>query len=239
MVLLLVATALTAAPAAGAPLQLAIVNQVKFHLEVVAGAMNVLRNFSSEPVTVYLHEDSIQVDHLGFQPWMASQEGVVWKAFKDYNSTKTYDLVWFISPEYDVKDIKKAYSSMKPKVALFMVHNGHVKEDNLNQLLSMTSGGPVYTLGPHVAQYITNRTKSQAEWLLPIMPYKPFQPCHLEDMQARGGRWGTRIRRAHLTAGCRVAAAAPQLLAGLSRGVHTAAGMSVSLPSMIQMAGQQ
>jgi hypothetical protein len=187
MLVMLVATMLTAAPAAGAPLQLAIVIQEKFHLEVVAGALNVLRDFSSAPVTVYLHEDSIQLDHLGFQPWMASQEGVVWKAFNDYRNSSTYDLVWFISPEYHVPQIQKAYSAMKPKAALVMVHNGHVKVENLTKLQEMTSGGPIYTLGPHVAKYISNRTKAPAEWLLPIMPYKPFQPCLLKDMQAREG----------------------------------------------------
>jgi hypothetical protein len=189
MLVMLVATIMvpTAAPAAGAPLQLAIVNQVRYHLEVVAGALNVLRDFSSAPVTVYLHEDSIQLDQLGFKPWMASQEGVVWKAFKDYRNSSTYDLVWFISPEYHLSDIQKAYSKMKPKAALVMVHNGHVKDENLTKLQEMTTGGPIYTLGPHVAKYISNRTQSPVEWLLPIMPYKPFQPCLLEDMQARGG----------------------------------------------------
>ena len=39
---------------AAAPLRLAIVNQVHFHLEVVAGAMHVLKDFSSGPLTVYL-----------------------------------------------------------------------------------------------------------------------------------------------------------------------------------------
>jgi hypothetical protein len=168
---------------AGEPLQLAIVNQVFFHLEVVAGAMHVLRDFSSAPLTVYLHEKVMNTDWYGFKSWMGTQQGVVWKDCKDYDGKKQYDVVWFVSPEYHLPWVAARVAEMKPKVALQMVHNGHIKDEDMQKVLKLTSGSTVYTLAPHVAKYITNRTKAPTEWILPIFPYTPANVCALADLQ--------------------------------------------------------
>jgi hypothetical protein len=174
--------------ASGDPLQLAIVNQVFFHLEVVAGAMHVLRDFSSEPLTIYLHEKVMNTNWYGFKSWMGTQQGVIWKDCKDYDGKKQYDVVWFVSPEYHLPWVAARVAEMKPKVALHMVHNGHIKDEDMQKVLALTSGSTVYTLAPHVAKYITNRTKAPTEWILPIFPYTPANVCALADLQVRSSQ---------------------------------------------------
>lgn len=180
-----------AAQAAGRPLQLAIVNQVHFHLEVVAGAMHVLRGLTSAPVTVYLPAKVLKNNWYGFTAWLGKAEGFVWKECKEYDGNTTYDLVWFISPEYNQAWVETVAAQMAPKVGMFMVHNGHIPDAEFKRVKAMAGRAPLLTLAPHVAKNISHRTGDVApDWILPIYPYVPANTCLLADIQvcARGRR---------------------------------------------------
>jgi hypothetical protein len=185
LVLLLTAALQQAHSASDTPLQFAIVNQVHFHLEVVAGAMLVLKRLTSAPVTVYMPAKVIKNNWYGFMSWLGTKEGYIWKDSTEYDGTTKYDLVWFISPEYNTAWVGTVFDQMQPKVAMVMVHNGHIKDDDFKKLdaLSQKSQVPLITLAPHVAKYISNRTELQPEWVLPIYPYQPASACGLADLQ--------------------------------------------------------
>ncbi|KAF8068202.1 Ugt3a1 [Scenedesmus sp. PABB004] len=175
------------AAAAAAPLRFAIVNQVHFHLEVVAGAMQVLSGLTSAPVTVYLPAKVLSGNWYGFRNWLGAREGFEWKECKDYDGTTTYDLVWFVSPEYHISWVASVAAQMKPAVALVMVHNGHIPDADFNKIKAINPGFPLITLSPHVAANISSRAAPVSpQWLLPIYPYTPGNACALADIQ--GGK---------------------------------------------------
>jgi hypothetical protein len=188
LVLLLLASATISIKAA--PLQLAIWNQVWFHLEVVAGAMHVLGDFSSAPLTIYLNERVMKTDWYGFKSWMGKRQGVIWKDCKEYDGKTQYDLVWFISPEYHLPYIAQVTAQMKPKVGLYMVHNGHIPLEEIRKVEDLAKGTAILSLAPHVANFVGNRTSLPTEWILPIFPYLPANVCALHDLTVSGrGQW--------------------------------------------------
>lgn len=106
--------------------------------------------------------------------------------------------MWFISPEFDLQSISEVAEQMKPALQLFYVHNGHMPEQDFNQLRALSPDLPLVGMAPHVATYVTNRLgqpsqeqqlstatapaaaqAAKAEWLLPIWPFLPQQPCSL------------------------------------------------------------
>eukprot|EP00879_Flechtneria_rotunda_P019704 GHRR01020705.1.p1 GENE.GHRR01020705.1~~GHRR01020705.1.p1 ORF type:complete len:222 (+),score=62.43 GHRR01020705.1:167-832(+) len=172
--------------ASDAPLQLAVVNQVHFHLEVVAGAMHLLKHLTSAPVTIYLPAKVLKTNWYGFTSWLGGREGFIWKECKEYDGATTYDLVWFISPEYHIPWVAATAKQMQPKVAMYMVHNGHIPDADFNRIKAWSPDFPLLTLAPHVAKYISNRTGSvEPQWILPIYPYQPANACALADLQVR------------------------------------------------------
>ncbi|GBF89288.1 hypothetical protein Rsub_02165 [Raphidocelis subcapitata] len=184
---------LPAASAAGP--RCAIYNPVHFHLEVVAGAVNVLQQLTTEPVDVYLPEKVVKANWYGFLSWMGEMEDVRLIDSNNYDGVTHYDLVWFISPEFrppalkmsvaeHVKATGEMIARMQAKVVMLMVHNGHLPEDVFNGVASLaTPGVPLLTLAPHVASSIANRTRSPG-WLLPTLPFAPAAPCALADVKA-------------------------------------------------------
>jgi hypothetical protein len=181
---LLLAAQQPAAAASDKPLQIAIVNQVHFHLEVVAGAMHVCKEMTSAPVTVYLPAKVLKTNWYGFINWLGGREGFIWKEGKEYDGKTTYDLVWFITPERHIPWITTVSQQMQPKVAMYMVHNGHLPDSDFKALRTMSGKLPLLTLSPHVAKNITGKTGEVApEWILPIFPYTPATECKLEDLQ--------------------------------------------------------
>eukprot|EP00878_Enallax_costatus_P027190 GHUV01029251.1.p1 GENE.GHUV01029251.1~~GHUV01029251.1.p1 ORF type:complete len:273 (+),score=50.88 GHUV01029251.1:233-1051(+) len=173
------------AQAADRPLQFAIVNQVHFHLEVVAGAMHVLKGMTSAPVTIYLPAKVLKTGWYGFTTWLGNKEGFLWKECKEYDGVTTYDLVWFISPEYHIPWVQQVSQQMKPKVAMYMVHNGHIPAADFNRIKAMSGRFPLITLSPHVAKNISAKAAPiDPQWVLPIYPYSPANTCSLADIQA-------------------------------------------------------
>jgi hypothetical protein len=182
LVLLLCCT--TQQASAAAPLKIAIVNQVHFHLEVVAGAMHVLKPLTSGPVTVFLPAKVLKTNWYGFRNWLADKEGFEWKECKEYDGTSTYDLVLFISPEYNTAWVAQVTEQMKPKVALYYVHNGHIPDAEFNKIKALSPKFPLLTLSPHVAKNISARAAPvEPQWVLPIFPYTPASVCSLADIQ--------------------------------------------------------
>jgi len=172
------------AAAPNQPLQIAIVNQVHFHLEVVAGAMHVTKAMTSAPVTVYLPAKVLKTNWYGFINWLGGREGFIWKEGKEYDGKTTYDLVWFITPERGIPWVTTVSAQMQPKVAMYMVHNGHLPDADFKALRTMSGKLPLLTLSPHVAKNITGKTgEVPPEWILPIFPYTPATLCQLSDLQ--------------------------------------------------------
>lgn len=176
------------------PLRLAIFNQVTIHLHVVAGAMHVLRPLSSAAVTVFLPAEVLEGNLYGFmnKGWLGSMEGFDFKDVKQFDQAEKFDLVWFISPEWDTKYISSVVQQMKPITALYYVHNGHMPEEDFNIIKGLSPELPLLTMAPHVAQYVRTRLQEnssstedaaaaaaghEAEWVLPIFPYQPADPC--------------------------------------------------------------
>ena len=191
--LLLVLLASAAISINAAPLQLAIWNQVWFHLEVVAGAMHVLGELTSAPITIYLNERVMKTDWYGFKSWMGKRPGVIWKDCKEYDGKTEYDLVWFVSPEYHLPYIAQVTAQMKPKVGLYMVHNGHIPFEEIKKVEELAKGSAILSLAPHVANFVANRSSLPTEWILPIYPYQPANVCALNDLTvSRGGVVGSR-----------------------------------------------
>jgi hypothetical protein len=171
------------------PLKFAVVNQVQFHLEVVAGAMHVLRGLTSLDVHVYLPAKVLAQNWYGFASWMRGAPGVVWRQLKEYDGRERYDLAWFLSPEYHIPYVEQVVAAMKPKVTLLYVHNAHMPESDFARLkkLQSAAGVPFVTLAPHVARYIQNRTAGTESavdpvWVLPVYPYVATKPCGMQDL---------------------------------------------------------
>lgn len=169
------------------PLRVAIYNQLHSHLEVVAGALHVLRHFTTSPITVYVHRRVLSDNLYGFKAWMQPQQGLLLKKCHEYNSATRYDLVWFISPEYDLTEIADRIKQMQPKASLLMIHNGHMKEEPLQKLIQLAGDQPLFTLSPHVANFTMKRPRvtKQVDWVLPIYPFTPAQPCTSSNAQVR------------------------------------------------------
>ncbi|KAF6265350.1 hypothetical protein COO60DRAFT_1041000 [Scenedesmus sp. NREL 46B-D3] len=137
------------------PLRLAIFNQVSIHLHVVAGAMHVLRPFSSAAVTVFLPAQVLQGNLYGFMDtgWLGSMEGYIWQDIQQFDQAERFDLIWFISPEWDTKYISSVAQQMNPKVALYYVHNGHMPDQDFETIKGLSPELPLLTMAPHVAEY--------------------------------------------------------------------------------------
>jgi hypothetical protein len=194
LVLLLCCT--TQQASAAAPLKIAIVNQVHFHLEVVAGAMHVLKPLTSGPVTVFLPAKVLKTNWYGFRNWLADKEGFEWKECKEYDGTTTYDLVLFISPEYHTSWVAQVTEQMKPKVALYYVHNGHIPDAEFNKIKALSPKFPLVTLSPHVAKNISTRAAPvEPQWVLPIFPYTPASVCSLADIQVCSNQVAVSLQR--------------------------------------------
>lgn len=116
--------------------------------------------------------------------------------------------VWFMSPEFDLDSISHVSKQMRPALQLFYIHNGHMPDQDFEQLRALSPDLPLVGMAPHVASYVTHRMQqgqprqqedgvaaaaastvqeaapssglpSTAEWLLPTWPYEPQQPCSL------------------------------------------------------------
>ncbi|WIA10164.1 hypothetical protein OEZ85_010368 [Tetradesmus obliquus] len=185
------------------PLRLAIFNQVNIHLHVVAGAMHVLRPLTSAAVTVFLPAAVLEGNLYGFMDkgWIGSMEGFIWRDVKQFDQEEKFDLVWFISPEWDAKYISSVAKQMDPKMALYYVHNGHMPDEDFDVLKRLSPELPLLTMAPHVAQYVASRLQEnssstaaaaapaahEAEWVLPIFPYQPAVPCTQQQTEGSEG----------------------------------------------------
>lgn len=175
------------------PLRIAIYNQVHIHLHVVAGVMQVLRPFTSGPITVFLLSEVLNGNRYGFMEWLGQLDGFQYKDCKQFEQTApgTYDLVWYISPEWDSTMIQRIGEQASPKLALYYVHNGHMPEPDFDVIKRLSPDVPLLTMAPHVAQYVSRRLQDNktagaattAEWVLPTFPYQPLEPCTLQQMQ--------------------------------------------------------
>jgi hypothetical protein len=157
------------ATTSGRPLRLAVYNVVDFHLHVVAGALQVLRRLSSAPVTAFMTPGVLVGDRFGFSGWLGRTPGVEWRSLEDAERNKGhgFDLVWFLSPEWDIQRTRAAAVALRPRVALYYVHNGHMPAQQLAELAALCGPDvPLLGMGPHVARHLAARLSGELHELL-------------------------------------------------------------------------
>jgi hypothetical protein len=146
----------------------------------------VCKELTSAPVTVFLPAKVLKHNWHGFMDWTGGMKGFIWKDSSEYDGEATYDLVWFVTPESNIPWITTVSQQMQPKVAMYMVHNGHMPDSKFKALRNLSGKVPLLTLSPHVAKNITGKTgKVAPKWILPILPYSPATECKLEDLKVR------------------------------------------------------
>jgi hypothetical protein len=76
---------------------------------------------------------------------MGSVDGVIWRDVDDYDGAAKYDLLWLVTPEFPqptkrftraqhTKYLKDLMAKMAPKVVMYMVHNGHLPDEDWDQV---------------------------------------------------------------------------------------------------------
>jgi len=81
---------------------------------------------------------------------------------------KFVDAVIFISPEYSQDYVKTFLSQTEARRVAFVIHNGDAKA--LPGLLEIRPDAELFTLAPHVQQFVSNRVNRTVQWLLPTRP---------------------------------------------------------------------
>jgi hypothetical protein len=166
-------------------INIAIVNEKSYHLEIVAGFLHTLGQFANT-TTLYLHGEN-RPHHsrdYGFLQMIAHWEGKL-KFLptipRNLYLEKAYDVAVFISPEYNVEMVKTFLSKSKTKVAVLVVHNAD--QPTVLELPKVHHNAHVVTLSPHVQKTLKTRTGIDAVWMLPIFPVKPAFPCYIVNMR--------------------------------------------------------
>lgn len=147
----------------------AIVNEAVFHLEIMAGFIEILSRWDAQ-LTVYAQWShkvvaSAQLEHFfgGTIPAVTSELPT-----KD-TELALHDLVVFVSPEYRPQITSMFYERAPPKAALALIHNG------AGQWFKKLSKHPQLrfaALSPHVAEFCMNKTSVHVDWLLPVATYR-------------------------------------------------------------------
>lgn len=151
---------------------IALVNHVHFHLEVVAGYLEVL-DATMGDVTVFLHPRVVVGNHMGFMDYLGYNK----LTFKDYRDLKShYDVIIFISPEWNLPTVQAIVQVSKPKVVIAAIHNGNAK--TLKSIASLTSNTHLVTLAPHVANNVSSVSQNIVHWVLPTKAFTASNPCN-------------------------------------------------------------
>lgn len=161
---------------------IALVNHVHFHLEVIAGFLEIFREYESQ-LTVFLHPKLLQQNFMGFLEWVGPPVGT----FVDYRDVgdKKFDIAIFISPEWSLPYIQKFVNITKPKTVIAMIHNGN--SANLQEIASLVPNTQLITLSPHVAKNVSGSVSNLVDWVLPVLPFIAPKPCSEADLSANSG----------------------------------------------------
>lgn len=155
--------------------RIAVFNDVRFHLDVVAGLLQSL-HYKNWLVTVYMHPLVIQHNTAGFVNLTAAFRTEI-RSIDDKPARA--DLVVLVSPEYNVSCNKLFVNAVKPKAVLAFMHNGH--QPNVKDIIKVHARTQLMTLSPHVAQFITKRTGFRVMWALPVLSWRPSKPCITQE----------------------------------------------------------
>lgn len=133
-------------------------------------------------MTVYLPKAVLQDNWYGFLDWLGKRTDVNWRLCGRYEQdhNEHYDVVWFISPEWDIDLTERVIRTLNPKMTLLYIHNGHMPQYDFDRLRALSSNMPLLTMAPHVARYVQQRLDarpaaegaSRAEWMIPTMKYQ-------------------------------------------------------------------
>lgn len=175
-----VTTSVQPVRAAGQP-RIAIVSEKAFHLEVLAGLVNILKDYANS-TTVYLHPLNFQDRQLdfGFVDFVNDFRGKLMGLPSVY--VPQFDVLIFISPEYRVPYVREFIDRARPKLVVMMVHNGDA--EGLAELTTLHSDIFMLTLSPHVAKFVSQRLNRTVDWMLPLKALVPKQPCQSAQLSS-------------------------------------------------------
>lgn len=158
-----------------------------------AGSLHVLQAMTSALITVYLPDEVYKENWYGFMDWLGKRTDVDWRLCKNYkqDAGERYDIVWFISPEWDINLTEAVIETLNPRMVLMYLHNGHMPQDDFNRLRALSRDLPLLTMAPHVANYVQQRLNadptaagaSKAEWMIPTLKYEGNRRCKLPQLQ--------------------------------------------------------
>lgn len=161
--------------------RVAIVNDVPWHYEIVAGFLHVLsQDLGPQYLDVYLDDQTIDQNPVGswdlFKEYPAN-----YKRISNVSGYTPADAVITISPEYNLDQNKAFVKKVKPKQVLVMVHNGEDVFAPLEDIREMHPNVTLVTLAPHVANFVTKRLNVSVGWMLPIHPFRPTVRCTVSN----------------------------------------------------------
>ncbi|PNH08813.1 hypothetical protein TSOC_004606, partial [Tetrabaena socialis] len=141
--------------------------------EVAAGYINVLAS-RVDALDVFLAAATMR-GLRGFKEWMAVPPNVRLLPLPKKSFPSRRVLI-FLSPEYNAGYVEKTIKASQPDTVILLIHNGPSKA--VERFLEL----PVrvlhfMTLAPHVAGYLGKRLNKTVHWALPVMPFKPPDPC--------------------------------------------------------------
>lgn len=152
--------------------KVAVVNDVLFHFEVVAGILSALSDFSSS-LDVYLHPQVFSENVLGSYDLVRQYKA----SYKTINGTdfQQADLLVLVSPEYDTARNRELVRLLRPSTVLAFIHNGD--SPHLPNITSLHAHTHLITLSPHVSGYVSARMNRTVNWLMPFHEFKAEAPC--------------------------------------------------------------
>lgn len=180
--------------------KVAIINDVPFHQEVVAGMVHVAAHMFAQ-VDVYLSHQVATNNFRGTRDLLEAYPhttlygiGSLGNCTKVNNTAGNstegcikpvyggeVDLVITISPEYRPSTSQMIIQKVKPLWVVAMIHNGNTPK--LSQVVVLHRRITLVTLAPHVAHFVGQRINRTVDWILPVAPHRPVESCDGDAFQ--------------------------------------------------------
>lgn len=172
--------------AAGRRMRVAVVNDAPFHLEIVAGLLQVLGGMPVD-VTWYqakqeTAEESISPTELVERTGFTQLLGYLPLMRPTTKTPSPCDYAILVSPEYYIQQTKAFLDVAKPVTALVLAHNG--MNSALNQIQKLHPRLHFAALSPHVAAAARHALHIHTHWLLPTFTFTSKEPCNIESITA-------------------------------------------------------
>ncbi|GAX79067.1 hypothetical protein CEUSTIGMA_g6507.t1 [Chlamydomonas eustigma] len=179
-ILILLTTALvcTSSNALSQQIQVAIVNDIAGHFEVLAGVTQVIRGLKTVPHIFYTGRVDAP-DSLGLKPWLGAEskhQGPLpeWHALRldNWRSLEmTAKVVICISAEMAPKVCQDLVDKLKPMILVLWVHRADTATAT-SKILGIHDSYKLVALAPHVATLAERRMKQPVSWNMPLAMYR-------------------------------------------------------------------